>query len=55
MLMDFSGATLDSRAVRSGMLFVAIKGEKVDGRDFIPAALAKGAAGVVEEIGRAHV
>jgi UDP-N-acetylmuramoyl-tripeptide--D-alanyl-D-alanine ligase len=30
------------------MLFVALKGEKVDGRDFIPQALAAGAAGVVE-------
>ena len=46
--MDFTGATLDSRAVKPGMLFVAVKGDKVDGRDFIPDALAKGAAGVVE-------
>ena len=48
MLMEFSGATLDSRAVKPGMLFVAVKGEKVDGRDFIPDAMARGAAGVVE-------
>lgn len=44
----FSGATLDSRQVRPGMLFVAVKGEKVDGRDYIPQARARGAAGVVE-------
>ena len=46
--MDFSGATFDSRKVRPGMLFVALKGEKADGRDYIPQALAAGAAGVVE-------
>ena len=49
----FSGATLDSRQVRPGMLFVAVKGEKVDGRDYIPQARARGAAGVVE--GRAEL
>ena len=30
------------------MLFVAIKGERVDGHDFIPQALAAGAAGIVD-------
>ena len=44
----FSGATADSRLVKPGMLFVALPGEKVDGRDFIPQAFAAGAAGVVE-------
>jgi len=46
--MDFSGATFDSRAVRPGMLFVALKGDKADGHDYIPQALAKGAAGVID-------
>ena len=40
--------TLDSRDVRPGMGFVALKGERVDGRDFIPAARAAGAADVIE-------
>ena len=40
--------TFDSREVRPGMGFVALKGEKVDGRDFIPKALAAGAAEVIE-------
>ena len=44
----FSGATLDSRQVKPGMLFVAVKGERVDGHDFIPQAMAAGAAGVVD-------
>ena len=44
----FSGATLDSRQVKPGMLFVAIKGEHVDGHDFIPQAKAAGAAGIID-------
>ncbi|MGN0853983.1 MAG: UDP-N-acetylmuramoyl-tripeptide--D-alanyl-D-alanine ligase [Kiritimatiellia bacterium] len=46
--MDFCGATFDSRLVRPGMLFVALKGEKGDGHDFIPMAREKGAAGIVD-------
>lgn len=45
---DFSGATLDSRQVKPGMLFVAVKGERVDGHDFIPQALKAGAAGIID-------
>ena len=45
---DFTGATFDSRQVKPGMLFVALKGEKADGHDFIPPALAKGAVGIVD-------
>ena len=44
----FSGATLDSRQVKPGMLFVAVKGERVDGHDFIPQAMAAGAVGVID-------
>ena len=46
--MEFNGATLDSRKVKPGMLFVAVKGERVDGHDFIPQALAAGAAGIID-------
>ena len=35
---------IDSRVVEPGDMFVAYKGEKVDGHDYIPAAFAKGAA-----------
>ena len=35
---------IDSRAVQPGDLFVAYRGERVDGHDYIAAALEKGAA-----------
>ena len=37
----------DSRAVRAGDLFVALKGENFDGHDFVSATIKKGAGGVV--------
>ncbi|GAA2117397.1 UDP-N-acetylmuramoyl-tripeptide--D-alanyl-D-alanine ligase [Nocardioides bigeumensis] len=40
-------ATLDSRAVEPGGLFVAIAGERVDGHDFAAAAADSGAAAVL--------
>ena len=46
--IPFSGATFDSRQVKPGMLFVALKGEKSDGHDYIPQALEKGAAGIID-------
>ena len=49
--MEFSGATFDSRQVKPGMLFVALKGEKGDGHDYISQALEKGAAGIVDGYG----
>lgn len=40
---EIDDITLDSRRARKGSLFVAIKGERVDGHDFIDAALENGA------------
>jgi len=40
----FRGATLDSREVAGGQLFVGLAGERSDGRSFVSAALAAGAA-----------
>ena len=39
--------THDSRAVSSGSLFVAVRGEQVDGHQFIPAAVSGGAGALV--------
>ena len=41
---ELGRVVIDSRAVEPGDLFVAYKGEKVDGHDYIGAALDKGAA-----------
>ena len=41
------GLTVDSRTVSDGDLFVALPGFAVDGRDFIPDAIEKGAAAVL--------
>ncbi|MVX61025.1 UDP-N-acetylmuramoyl-tripeptide--D-alanyl-D-alanine ligase [Enterorhabdus mucosicola] len=41
------GITWDSREVRPGWLYVALPGERVDGHDFVGAALRAGAAGAL--------
>lgn len=41
---DFSGVSLDSRAIKAGTLFVAVTGEKFDGHTFIEQAKNQGAA-----------
>ena len=41
------GVSIDSRTVRPGDLFVAIRGERFDGHLFVAAAFAAGAAGAV--------
>ncbi|MGK5090362.1 UDP-N-acetylmuramoyl-tripeptide--D-alanyl-D-alanine ligase [Bdellovibrionota bacterium FG-2] len=45
----FTAITTDSRQVIEGSLFVAVKGEKVDGHEYIPQALQKGARGIICE------
>lgn len=44
---EVTGLSYDSRQVKSGEIFFAIAGEKVDGHEFIPQALRGGAAGIV--------
>jgi UDP-N-acetylmuramoyl-tripeptide--D-alanyl-D-alanine ligase len=39
--------TIDSRAVKPGDTFVALKGQRVDGHDFISEVLTRGAVGVI--------
>ena len=50
MDMDILGVGYDSRTIRSGELFVAIKGYESDGHDYIDQALDKGASCVICEI-----
>ena len=47
--LEVSGVVIDSRKVEPGYLFIALKGERVDGHSFIPAVFAKGAACVLCE------
>lgn len=44
---EFAGVSLDSRKIEAGQLFIAVKGEKVDGHDFLENALSRGAAGAL--------
>lgn len=44
---SFAGVSSDSRTLAAGDLFVALRGPRFDGHDFIPAALAAGAAGAL--------
>lgn len=46
--IEISSIAYDSRAVQPGGLFVAINGFHTDGRAFIPQALARGAAAIVQ-------
>ncbi len=45
----FNGVSTDSRNLKPGNLFVAIRGENFDGHDFIGQAMSAGAAAVVSE------
>src|SRR5271165_7347524 len=42
-----NGYSIDSRTLRPGDLFFAVRGERLDGHDFVEAALANGAVGAV--------
>src|SRR3954454_8780819 len=46
---EVSGCTADTRKLNPGQLFVAVRGERVDGHSFVGRALEEGAAGVVVE------
>jgi UDP-N-acetylmuramoyl-L-alanyl-D-glutamate--2,6-diaminopimelate ligase len=52
-LLDITGMTADSRAVGEGFLFAALPGARADGRAFIGAAVARGAAAVLAPEGTA--
>jgi len=42
-----AGYSIDSRTIQPGELFFAVRGERLDGHDFVEAALTKGAAAAV--------
>jgi UDP-N-acetylmuramoyl-tripeptide--D-alanyl-D-alanine ligase len=49
------GYSIDSRTIQPGELFFAVKGERLDGHDFVPQALEKGAVAAVvrnDQLGR---
>jgi UDP-N-acetylmuramoyl-tripeptide--D-alanyl-D-alanine ligase len=43
----FDGVSTDTRAVKAGELFVALRGERFDGHDFLAVAAERGAAGAM--------
>jgi UDP-N-acetylmuramoyl-L-alanyl-D-glutamate--2,6-diaminopimelate ligase len=47
--LDVAGLTADSRAVRPGFVFAALKGTQADGHRFIPDAREKGAVAVLSD------
>ncbi|MEM6413101.1 MAG: UDP-N-acetylmuramoyl-L-alanyl-D-glutamate--2,6-diaminopimelate ligase [Pseudomonadota bacterium] len=47
---EIRGLTADSRHVDKGFLFAAIKGYGLDGRDFIPQAVEKGAVAILSDL-----
>ena len=46
-----TGLATDSRSIKEGEIFLALSGDNFDGHDFVPSALAKGAAGAVVRSG----
>src|SRR6266516_1423936 len=48
------GYSIDTRTVQPGELFFAIKGERLDGHDYVEAALQKGAVAAVNPASLLH-
>ena len=45
--LNFSGLSIDTRTIKKGNLFLAIKGKKIDGNKFVNTALKKGAGCII--------
>ncbi len=45
--LSITGVSIDTRSIKNGELFIAIKGDSFDGHDFLEQAFANGAAGAV--------
>jgi len=53
--IPITGISIDSRTVKPGHLFVALKGGNVDAHDYIPQAINNGAVAVVGDLNVGHV
>jgi len=51
--VEFTSVTTDSRAIVPGSLFIALRGERFDGHDFVAQALAQGAVAAMVDKGDA--
>ena len=51
--LDVNGISIDSRTVEPGDLFIAIRGDRFDGHDFVDAALAAGASAALVDADQA--
>jgi UDP-N-acetylmuramoyl-L-alanyl-D-glutamate--2,6-diaminopimelate ligase len=49
LLPEVTGVTADSREVRPGMVYIAVRGSQTDGHTFVPDAVRRGASAVVVE------
>ena len=49
LLSEVNGFTIDSRLIQNGDVYLPIKGENIDGHDFIPQAIANGASLIFSE------
>jgi UDP-N-acetylmuramoyl-tripeptide--D-alanyl-D-alanine ligase len=49
---EIASISTDTRSLKEGEFFIAIRGERFDGHAFIPDALGKGCSGVLFEVGR---
>lgn len=52
---SFQGASIDTRTLRSGQIYIALVGENFDGHQFIPQAIAKGASAIVVSQQQQHL
>jgi UDP-N-acetylmuramoyl-tripeptide--D-alanyl-D-alanine ligase len=46
---EITGVSIDSRTLQQGELFVALRGDRFDGHDFVPDAIGRGAWGALVE------
>src|SRR6202167_3983691 len=51
---SIAGYSIDSRTIRAGELFFAVKGDRLDGHDYVNASLEKGAAAAVIQNDQLH-